>query len=146
MDGILTLTILYMIPILVWSGIYILVHHLLHTRWKDKRKLQKTLLFLATNNICKGIITCTTLVLPVLLLYYLGTPGAFNIFNFLWIGFYSCLLAFLAIDTKVLKISVIILNFGCFLFLITIFLMGGPGIIPAVILKTLIPFFPTPWI
>lgn len=140
------LTLLYMIPLTIWLGIYFLVSHLLHTRWKDRRRLQKTLLFITTNNICKGVISCTTLIFPVLLLYYLGNSHAPYIFNFLWIGFYSCLLAFLAIDTKVLKISVIILNFGCFLFLISIGLMGGVGIVPGVILKTLIPFLPTPWV
>lgn len=146
MDSIVRLTLIYMIPLLVWTGIYVFVYQLLHTKWKDRPKLQKTLLFMATNNICKGIISCTTLILPVLLLNYLGNSDAPNIFNYLWIGFYSCLLAFLAIDTRVLKVSVIMLNFGCFLYLISLGLMGGIGIVPGVILKTLIPFIPTPWV
>lgn len=94
----------------------------------------------------RAVLLCSSVVLPALCVDYFGNSNAINVFDYLWVGFYSALFTCLFFKSWIVKAVVIIINIGTILTLMLFFLMGGAEIIPGIILKAILPFVHNPWI
>ena len=91
--------------------------------------------------ICKYIAIGVSMILPILaLLVFTGIHEVY-IYNWLWCGFYSCIMICFLVKSKIYKAVAIILNLTVILFVAFGSLMGGLFGLKLVLMHMLIPFY-----
>ena len=108
-----------------------------------KMKIQN---WMRSSGIFKAILFFVTLAIPIWIMAFLMGASSFPVFSHLWLGFYGCFLLCLSYQHTWIKIIIVTANCLCLFFLILIYCMGGLGAIPAILLKTILPFIPNPWL
>lgn len=104
--------------------------------------MQKSLKFIRENRIFKMVILIAVFIFPtiVFLEFFQMQKLEIHPYDFMWIGFYSCLLLLLSYNNKIIKVLAIALNLVVFLFLAFGSLMGGITAPLWLIAKMIIPF------
>lgn len=110
-----------------------------------KRLLKKRV---RRNRNIRLLIMVFNLILPVMfMLNFIGvTNNTFEIYSWLWIGFYSAIFSILFIRRNKIILMLAIINIIIILFtLVGSLLVGGEGLL-FMIIKMVLPFVPNKWI
>ena len=102
--------------------------------------------YMRRSYLCKALLLCLAYVFPVMALHYLTSSEAPDAMNYMWVGFYSCILVCIVMRNIVVKAGALALNLGCFLMLMCVFTLGGMDMVPGMLLKMVFPFVPNPWL
>ena len=99
-----------------------------------------------TNVIFKTILFFITLAIPIWIMAFLSGISSIPVFSHLWLGFYGCLLLCISYQRTWIKRIMIAANALSLFLLISAYCLSGFGAIPAILLKTVAPFIPNPWL
>ena len=107
--------------------------------------MRKIYRFMRNNLFCKGILLVLSYVFPLSFWCYLTGIGQTDPTNFIWVGFYSCVLLCLTVRSMVLRAGMVSLNLCCFLMLMSIVALEDQPAAGAVVLKSVCPFLAGLW-
>lgn len=99
-----------------------------------------------TNIVFKVILFFVTLAIPIWIMAFLIGFSSVPVFSHLWLGFYGCLLLCISYQRIWIKSILVAANGLSLFFLISAYCLSGFGAIPAILLKTIAPFIPNPWL